>query len=174
MVSLDRYPCFCSEDRGLMSFTSKASNQQFVKCKNETCGIFSSVEDLNGYMEVFNEKLSEEFRSVRPPRCNHKQMATFAVSKSTKNPGRPYFRCPNRAEEKCSFFQWGDMAPTRETTQNWLVEKVMVDKQTQTADLEMQPRVRKTKKVDASKTDPRVEKKKKKTSLLNTEHLTVL
>jgi hypothetical protein len=79
---------------------------------------------------VIEEKVCEEYKGKRAPLCEHAKPATMYVSRSEKNLGRPFFKCGQRDEERCGYFQWGDAPPTRKTLENW--EPTKLDKATMT------------------------------------------
>ena len=127
MVSLEKYKCFCPDVVGLELFTSQ-KDVQYIKCKTSNCGFFTSANDFGSYLQVIDEKVHKDFKK-KAPLCNQHVTATMWVSKSEKNPGRPFFKCGER-DESCGYFQWGDLSPTRKTYENW--KPPMVDKSTMT------------------------------------------
>ena len=131
MVSRDKYPCLCQDSEGLSIFESKTNQQQYIKCKSG-CGFFVQANEFANYMTVLQEKVKPEYKT-RNPLCNHQTKALLLVSKSDKNPGRPFFKC-NEKGVKCNFFQWGDEVPYKATLHNWTsaAPPAMVDKSTMT------------------------------------------
>ena len=115
MVSLDKYSCFC-EEKGLELFTSQ-SEIQFIKCKRGECGFFTKAADLGEYLNTIDEKLEKTYKK-KVPLCNHSMPATLYISKSEKNPGRPFFKC-NQRDDACKYFQWADKYPSKSTSENW-------------------------------------------------------
>ena len=142
MVSLENYKCFCLVSSGLELFKSRKGDQ-FIKCKKSGCGFFTSAINMNEYLHVIEEKLLEDYKLLDIVICDHLMPATLSVSKSEKNPGRPYFRCGEK--ESCDFFQWGDTSPSYATLVNIGKRKekrslaTLVDKATMTDPVEPQP-----------------------------------
>lgn len=167
MVSLDCYPCFCEEKNVLELFTSQAE-EKFIRCKARKCGFFTKAEGFSDYMTAFMDGVLDQYRNDQP-RCNHRQAATFCVSKSEKNPGRGYFRCGQRGE-KCRYFQWSDEKPSKLTIVN---SSDVEDKEVQTekeTSAEVVVEVvddSKKRKADVKKTEKK--EKKRKVNPLNIE-----
>ena len=106
MVSLNKYFCFCSS--GLQRFESK-DGRGFLKCRTETCTLFTPEEKYNELVEVFQTKVQEKFKPNKFPLCECGEVTSLWVSHSASNPGRPFFHCQEtNTEEKCAFFLWGD------------------------------------------------------------------
>lgn len=145
MVSLEKYNCLCQgETKGLELFSSKKKGDQYIRCKTAGCGFFTSTNELHNYLIVVDEKLLPDYKFYEVPMCDHLMPATLSVSKSEKNPGRPYFKCGQR--EHCDYFQWGDTSQSLTTLQN--IQKrgrkcITADKATMTEEDLLRPRKQK-------------------------------
>ena len=106
MACLKSYFCFCGA--GLKRFESK-DGRGFVRCRTETCTLFTAEEKYTELVEVFQTKVNSKFKPNNFPLCECGEVASFWVSHSAENPGRPFFRCQETdVDEKCAFFMWGD------------------------------------------------------------------
>ena len=112
---------------GLELFVSH-KNIQYIKCKASKCG-FTQANDLPQYLQIIEDKLNAAFKE-RLPLCNHYEPATLYISRSEKNPGRPFFKCSGREEECCDYFQRGNTSPSKKTYENW--KPLMVENATVT------------------------------------------
>lgn len=118
MVSLEKYKCFCEKQTsGLELFTSQKGDQ-YIKCKAATCGFFTKASDFGEYLWAIEEKVRKEFKE-KIPLCSHFTPATMHVSHSEKNPKRPFFKCSQREDDSCGYFQWGNTFPSKATKDNW-------------------------------------------------------
>ena len=117
MVSLEKYNCFCENQSGLELFTSQ-KGQQYIKCKTATCGFFKKASDFGEYLCIIENKVRKEFKD-KIPLCSHSSPATMHVSHSEKNPKRPFYKCSQRDDDSCGYFQWGNSYPSKATLENW-------------------------------------------------------
>ena len=109
MTSLEHFPCFCKV-KNLELFKSQ-SEEQYIRCKDRTCGFFTKATEFNEYMKNFTEKVLDEYKKDYPT-CLHGKPATLFISKSEKNPNRGYFKCSVK-DDKCDYFQWSDSTPNK-------------------------------------------------------------
>ena len=64
MVSVERYPCFCYA--GLRHFESK-DGRGFLKCRDETCTLFTPEEKYNSLVECYGLKVDKMFKQNNFP-----------------------------------------------------------------------------------------------------------
>ncbi|KAJ7383100.1 Class II abasic (AP) endonuclease [Desmophyllum pertusum] len=84
-------------------FAAKSNGSKYVRCMNE-CGFFCPAEDQVEYETMIKECVSPSFIGNNAPKCQHDDRATLRMSKTKRNPGRPFFGC--NKESKCDFFVW--------------------------------------------------------------------
>ncbi|KAJ7385221.1 hypothetical protein OS493_017602 [Desmophyllum pertusum] len=96
----------------LTTFTAWKSKEVYIKCSVDTCCLFSHMDIVVDYMKTIHQKVHESYvTSGCNLKCDCKEPVTLRVSRSEKNPGRPYFGCQDTTG--CRFFQWGDIPLSR-------------------------------------------------------------
>ncbi|KAL9966535.1 hypothetical protein ACROYT_G024623 [Oculina patagonica] len=87
---------------------------RYIRCEDwKQCPFFCREDSVHEYQQCLrdyvipNYKVCEGGQSLY---CRHMDVATLKVSRSQKNPLRPYFTC-RRSKEMCRYFQWGDEMP---------------------------------------------------------------
>ena len=73
---------------------------------------FCREDSIHSYQECLFNRVIPEYKVYEGGQltyCRHMDVATLKVSRSQKNPFRPYFTC--RRKEMCRFFQWADKLP---------------------------------------------------------------
>ena len=90
----------------------------YIQCVDwKLCPFFCREDSIHSYQEcLFNRVISENkvHEGGQLSYCRHMDVATLKVSRSQKNPFRPYFTC--RRKEMCTFFQWADELPVNQAT----------------------------------------------------------
>ena len=90
-----------------------ASGIAYIRCSNwKECPFFCPEESIHGYQQCVCDRVIPEYKVCeggKPLLCKHMDTPTLRVSRSAKNPFRPYFTC--RRMEMCRYFQWGDEMP---------------------------------------------------------------
>ena len=85
----------------------------YIRCSNwKECPFFCPEESIHGYQQCVCDRVIPEYKVCeggKPLLCKHMDTPTLRVSRSAKNPFRPYFTC--RTKEMCRYFQWGDEIP---------------------------------------------------------------
>ncbi|KAJ7351056.1 hypothetical protein OS493_037009 [Desmophyllum pertusum] len=102
----------------LTTFTAWKSKEVYIKCSVDTCCLFSHMDNVIDYMKAINQKVHESYvNSGCNLKCDCQEPVMLRVSRSEKNPGRPYFGCQDTTG--CRFFQWGDilLSPKNEAKQ---------------------------------------------------------
>ena len=88
----------------------------YIRCVDwKLCPFFCHKNSIHSYQEcLFNLVIPESkvHEGGQLPYCRHMDVATLKVSRSQKNPFRPYFTC--RRKEMCRFFKWADELPVDE------------------------------------------------------------
>ena len=87
MACLKSYFCFCGV--GLKRFESK-DGRGFVRCRTETCTLFTAEEKYTELVEVFQTKVNSKFKPNNFPLCECGEVASFWVPHSAENPCRPF------------------------------------------------------------------------------------
>ena len=82
-----------------------------MKRFNTKCYVTSSKENLAAYLKAVEEQTHPCYAKIAPEKfkCACDLDMILVMSKSEKNPGRLYLRCPQRS---CKFFQWINELPT--------------------------------------------------------------
>ena len=97
-----------------------ASGIPYIRCVDwKLCPFFCQKDDIHAYQQCIRDRVIPEYISFEGgqlPYCRHMDVATLRVSRSEKNPFRPYFTCKRR-NEMCRFFQWADEQPVNDDTQ---------------------------------------------------------
>ena len=80
------------------------------------CYITCGEDELQDYLRAVQKQTHPCYRTIPPENflCECKQSMILAMSKSEKNPGRLYLKCPKR---QCKLFQWIDTIPSFRTHQ---------------------------------------------------------
>ena len=60
MVSISKYPCFCSAN--VTTFTSKKDGRGFLKCRRETSTLFVQEEQYKTLMEAYDSQVDARFK----------------------------------------------------------------------------------------------------------------
>ena len=86
-----------------------ASGSAYIRCLNwKECPFFCPEENIHGYQQCVCVRVNPEYKVCaggKPLLCKHMDTPTLRVSRSVKNPFRPYFTC--RRKEMCRYFQCG-------------------------------------------------------------------
>ena len=107
MVSLEKYPCFCTE-ANIKTFTSR-KGQTFAKCKTGGCNLFTPSDKYHELYAIYEQKVEMKYRPYNFPLCYCDQPVSLWVSHSIANPLRPYFRCcQTKQNRNCGYFLWAD------------------------------------------------------------------
>ena len=97
-----------------------ASGIPYIRCVDwKLCPFFCQKDDIHAYQQCIRDRVIPKYISFEGgqlPYCRHMDVATLRVSRSEKNPFRPYFTC-RRRNEMCRFFQWADEQPVNDDTQ---------------------------------------------------------
>lgn len=82
-----------------------------MKRYNTKCYVTSSKENLAEYLKAVDEQTHPVYAQIAPEKfkCQCDLSMILAMSKSEKNPGRLYLKCPKRS---CKLFQWINKLPT--------------------------------------------------------------
>ena len=77
---------------------------------NTKCYVTSSKENLVAYLKAVEEQTHPVYATIPPERfkCQCDLSMILAMSRSEKNPGRLYFKCPRKS---CKLFQWINEPP---------------------------------------------------------------
>ena len=90
-----------------------ASGIPYIRCVDwKLCPFFCREDSIHSYQECLFNRVIPEYKvqeGGQLPYCRHMDVATLKVSRSQKNPFRPYFTC--RRKEMCRFFQWANELP---------------------------------------------------------------
>ena len=90
-----------------------ASGIPYIRCVDwKFCPFFCREDSIHSYQECLFNRVIPQYKvheGGQLPYCRHMDAATLRVSRSQKNPFRPYFTC--RRKEMCRFFQWADELP---------------------------------------------------------------
>ena len=90
-----------------------ASGISYIRCVDwKFCPFFCREDSIHSYQECLFNRVIPQYKvheGGQLPYCRHTDAATLRVSRSQKNPFRPYFTC--RRKEMCRFFQWADELP---------------------------------------------------------------
>ena len=76
------------------------------------CCLIFPQEGAEEYMKEVHAQLYVEIKDNWPLKCFCDVELTLKKSRSDKNPNRIYFMCRKKVEERCKYFQWGDIALT--------------------------------------------------------------
>lgn len=91
----------------LVLFEAWTNGESYIKCQVNQCPIFMRQDSAYYYMSSVYGKLHESYlKRKRNLICGCEEAVSLRVSKTEKNPGRPYFVCRDR---DCRFFQWADV-----------------------------------------------------------------
>ena len=91
----------------LILFEARTNGNVYIKCQMDQCPIFMHEDSAYHYMSNVCGRLHESYlRRTRILICGCEEAVSLRVSKTEKNPGRPYFICRDR---DCRFFQWADV-----------------------------------------------------------------
>ena len=88
------------------------------------CYVTCGVNELPEYLQRVEEQTHPCYRNIAPERflCDCNKSLVLATSRSEKNPGRLYLKCPERTRK---FFQWID-EPPRGLAEEILIKRVIV------------------------------------------------
>ena len=90
-----------------------ASGIPYIRCVDwKLCPFFCREDSIHSYQQCITDRVIPDYKvheGGQLPYCRHMDVATLKVSRSQKNPSRPYFTC--RRKEMCRFFQWADELP---------------------------------------------------------------
>ncbi|KAJ7384875.1 hypothetical protein OS493_019555 [Desmophyllum pertusum] len=90
-----------------------ASGIPYIRCVDwKLCPFFCREDSIHGYQQCLRDRVIPDYKvheGGQLPYCIHMDVATLKVSRSQKNPFRPYFTC--RRKEMCRFFRWADELP---------------------------------------------------------------
>ena len=93
-----------------------ASGIPYIRCVDwKLCPFFCREDSTHSYQECLFNRVIPEYKvheGGQLPYYRHMDVATSKVSRSQKNPFRPYFTC--RRKEMCRFFKWADELPVDE------------------------------------------------------------
>ena len=85
----------------------------YIQCVDwKLCPFFCREDSIHSYQQCLRDRVIPDFKvheEGQLPYCRHMDVATLKVSRSQKNPFRPYFTC--RRNEMRRFFQWADELP---------------------------------------------------------------
>lgn len=96
----------------LTVFESEKNKENYVKCAQSPCGIFTHINDIIPYMTNVYEKLDPIYITLKGNvKCQCNTQASLRVSQSQQNFNRPFYSC--RDTKGCRFFQWADVPMTR-------------------------------------------------------------
>ena len=86
-----------------------ASGIPYIRCLNwKECPFFCAEESIHGYQQCVCDRVIPEYKVFEGGKqllCKHLETPTLRVSRSVKNPFRPYFTCRRNT---CRYFQWAD------------------------------------------------------------------
>ena len=85
---------------------------RFLICPEYMCCLILPQEGAEEYMKEVHAQLYVEIKDHWPLKCFCEVELTLKKSRSEKNPNRIYFTCRKKVEERCKYFQWGDIALT--------------------------------------------------------------
>ena len=92
----------------LTTFEAWKTKEVYIKCSVDTCCLFTHMDNVIDYMKTINQTVHKSYVSSGCNlKCDCKEPVTLRVSRSEKNPGRPYFGCKD--SKGCRFFQWADI-----------------------------------------------------------------
>ena len=110
--------------------TKKGDTWCYYRCPSvkeyTKCFVSCGQDDIDRYLPLVQNQLHQLFRGTPESfitshmRCYCQMSLILALSKSTRNKDRLYFKCP---KGMCCFFQWADEAPTGKVDR-WLREGV--------------------------------------------------
>jgi hypothetical protein len=84
---------------------------------------------LSGTIETFQTRVNDKFKPNNFPLCDCDEVVSLWVSHSTKNPGRPFFRCQEMDEdEKCGYFLSADQVTKEKRKKRGRVDPKKVTK----------------------------------------------
>ena len=86
--------------------------QRFMICPEYMCCLILPQEGAEEYMKEVHAQLYAEIKNHWPLKCFCEVELTLKKSRSEKNPNRIYFTCRKKVNERCKYFQWGDIALT--------------------------------------------------------------
>jgi len=88
------------------------------------CYVTCGADELPEYLQRVHTQTHPCYRNIAPERflCDCNKSLVLATSRSEKNPGRLYLKCPKRT---CKFFQWID-EPPRGLAEDILIKRVIV------------------------------------------------
>ena len=93
-----------------------ASGLAYIRCLNwKECPSFYPEENIHGYQQCVCVRVIrvipeyKVYAGGKPLLCKNMDTPTLRVSRSVKNPFRPYFTC--RRKDMCRYFQWADEIP---------------------------------------------------------------
>ena len=105
----------CMTDLTMGSIQHEDGSQwEYYRCPmtrfNTKCYVTCGKENLAAYLKAVEEQTHPVYVQIPPERfkCQCDMSMILAISKSEKNPGRLYLKCPKR---KCKLFQWINEPP---------------------------------------------------------------
>ena len=85
---------------------------RFLICPEYMCCLILPQEGAEEYMKEVHAQLYVEIKDNWPLKCFCDVELTLKKSRSEKNLNGIYFMCRKKVEERCKYFQWGDIALT--------------------------------------------------------------
>ena len=95
MVSMSKYPCFCSAN--VTTFTSRKDGRGFLKCRRETSTLFVQEEQYKTLMEAYDSQVDARFKPNNFPLCYCNEVTALRVSIRASI---------IEEEDRCFFVQW--------------------------------------------------------------------
>lgn len=81
------------DDSSALEWFTSRKREQFIKCKKSGSCFFTKARNINDCLTIIDKKLLAEYKILQIVHCDHLMPVTPRVSRSEKNPGRPYFSC---------------------------------------------------------------------------------
>ncbi|KAJ7365146.1 hypothetical protein OS493_007795 [Desmophyllum pertusum] len=83
----------------LTTFEAWKTKEVYIKCSVDTCCLFTHMDNVIDYMKTLNQTVHKSYiNSGCNLECDCKEPVTLRVSRSEKNPGRPYFGVKNQMD----------------------------------------------------------------------------
>jgi len=92
-----------NQPRGYLTFGVWTASNVPSSCRED---------NIHEYQQCLRDYVIPDYKvheGGQPLYCRHMDVTTLKVSRSQKNPFRPYFTC--RRKEMCRFFHWADEMP---------------------------------------------------------------
>ena len=85
----------------------------YWRCPVVDCFVMTGTQDGNEYFSAVRSQLAAHYKEKwSEVRCFCKKPVVLCKSRSGKNPGRIYFRCKEKQQSRCRYFQWADEPPS--------------------------------------------------------------